>query len=154
MYLGLHFGDSFDSELYEDLVKEASQRDKTDMLSYKLSIFEVMKSAPEQRLEQLAKYMKNETGSISATQVEAFASGMASRHIPLEVRRQYYPVYFSLLPQTFKSNTNMYIRKVLNCLTPAKDMKAYVSAQMKQVFDGLGDDDVYIKDLINKLNVL
>lgn len=154
MYLGSHFGAQFDEQLYGDLVKDVSQRDKTDSLSYKLSVFQVMKSTPEQRIEQLKKYMKNEEGSISASQVEAFAMGLTSRHVPLEIRRQYYPVFFSLLPQTFKGNTNMYIRKVLNYLTPVKDMKQYVTAEMKKVYDGLEEKHAYIKDLIHKLNVL
>ena len=153
MYLGSHSGEQFDEKLYNRLVQDVSQRDKTDSLSYKLSIFAVMRSAPEERLEQLKQHMKNEHGSISASQVEAFAMGLTSRHVPLEVRRQYYPVFFSLLPQTFETNTNMYIRKVLNYLTPVKDMKQYVSAEMKQVYAGLGEKHAYVRDLIQKLNV-
>ena len=153
MYLGSHFGSAFEAELYGGLLEDISQRDKTDSLGYKLSVFEVMKTDPAQRIELLKKYMKNKNCSFSATQVEAFATGMTSRHIPLDIRRQYYPVFFAWLPLTFKSNTNMYIRKVLNYLTPAKDMKLFVAAEMKKVYEGLGEKDVYIKDLIQKLKV-
>lgn len=106
--LGFNYGGNFDEGAFDKVIQNIKTRDMTDNLGNKLKQFEIMKLSKEKRLEELERYMLNCGKQLSAVDLETFASGFNSKYLPLEVKREYYDRYFSLLADALRNNTNQY----------------------------------------------